>query len=250
MFDFPFDSAKYKKYKRSFIQQVMVALFFDKVEPNEQHKQAWFDYCLSNFNSSPSGNVMSNPIQISKKDGTLSFAFSNGMVGTRINAIAYSNFSDTIIPQVYKLRQFVDNVVGKDTKIRKIKIFKVNGWQVETKDFFKLLKEGLQAQFFSEEYLSYREHFVETNVENQLIVPKEHVWEENGNLFKISSGWLNVKDSPGVYRLLLNTEYLKLKKDGIALSDVESILTEMNSSLFDAFEWVVSDKVKEMMEME
>lgn len=244
----PFGEVPYKKYKRSFLQHVIVVLRFDKISSTNAIQKEWANFCASNFGPSSVENPLDNPVQITSKDGSLSFAFSNGMVGTKINARAYSNFADTIIPQVFKLRLFLEKVVGSDTMIKEIMIRKVNVWQIDTNEDFNQIVNNLNETFFSQRYLTYNEN-VDHSSENEdfLINNRKHIWSDALNTFIVSSGWIKDKEYANIYRLLLRTEYVKKTVNGVKLSDVEASMISMNTELFNAFEWIVSDKVKEMM---
>lgn len=247
----PFVCTDYRKYKHSFLNQAMVALSFDAVEADDNKEKAWRDYVRATFGANSEKSVFEVPVVLSSNESLLSFMFSNNQVAVRMGGNGYKNFADTVVPQVYKMRQFIEKVIGSDAKITKARIFKVNLWQVECPTDIMQVSSDIRQKLFSKAYNSYEEteNDSASNI-SPMIDGKNNVWKNEDEVFSIHTGWVKVKDKKNLYRMLFHSEYEVNFRSALALNEVDSQLGDMNYILFNAFEWTVSDMVKQIMNNE
>lgn len=244
----PFGCTEYKKYKHSFLHQAMVSLSFDAVEADEVKENAWRDYVRTTFGTNSEKSFLTLPVMLTNNDGTLSFLFSKDQVAVRIGGNGYKNFADTIVPQVYKMRRFIEKVIGVNAKITKARIFKVNIWQLESNTSIEQVSADVRKQLFSKAYNACEASAVDVQANaTQMIDDKTNIWKNDDEIFTIHTGWVKVKDTPNLYRMLLHSEYEVNMREPLALNDIDTNLGEMNYTLFNAFEWTVGDMVKGIM---
>lgn len=247
----PFGTPQYKRYKNSFLQQIMVVLLFDLIPESEKAVEAWRRFTQSTFGTPSEKNFFQQPIQLAKSDKSQSFVFANGVAAVKIKAQAYSNFADTIVPQVFKLRRFIEEIGGKDALVKGIRICKANVWRIESHSGLESISHEVRRQIFSDAYNDYSDNAVTPiAAENRMEDIKKTGWKEGDKIFTMTSGWTKFLDKDNVYSLILNTDFDNNLPDGVKLEKVEGLLGEMNYTLFCAFDWAVNDYVKRIMDME
>lgn len=248
MKELPFGTAVYKQYKTTFLSSVIVGLKYPKVQNAESHKDQWDVYTRTMFNIPPLDGLFQKRLMINSNDGRLSYVFNDFQAMVRIAGNGYQNFADTVIPQSYKLKQFVSDVVDSD-KATSLGIRKVDVFQIEA-DINKIGGEnGVRRYFFSPEYISFDEPKAELNDdEKKMSNMIKYQWVEDENTLMVRSVFLRDKNAENKYRLILDIDEQYTPFQGFELNQMEKILKEMNMDLYNAFMWCVNENVKKIME--
>ena len=248
MKELPFGIAVYKQYKTTFLASVIVGLEYPKVQDTESHRDQWGIYTRTMFNIPQLDGIFQKQLMINSNDGRLSYVFNDSRTMVRIAGNGYQNFADTVIPQSYKLRQFVSDVVGSD-KATSLVIRKVDVFQIEA-DIDKIGgEEGVRRHFFSPAFISLERPKAELDEEEKKMQGMiKYQWIEEDNTLTVRSVFLGVNNSKNKYRLILDIEEIYSPSQVFELNQMESKLKEMNSDLYNAFMWCVSDNVKKIME--
>ena len=248
MKELPFGAAVYKQYKTTFLASVIVGLKYSKVQDAESHKEQWDVYTRTMFNIPPLGGIFQKQLMINSNDERLSYVFNDFQTMVRIAGNGYQNFADTVIPQSYKLKQFVSDVVGSN-KATSLGIRKVDVFQIEA-DINKIGGEdSVRRYFFSPEFINLDKPKAELNEEERKMSNMiKYQWTEDDNTLTVRSVFLKDKNAENKYRLILDIDGQYTPIQGFELDQMEKILKEVNMDLYNAFMWCVNDNVKIIME--
>lgn len=244
---FPFPSEKYHQYRNTFLQNVTIGFDFTPSGVKKDEMNALFnDYVQSFFGVTSDGDLTSGMCNVSKNDQSLSFDFSDRSAVIHLSGKGYIGFSDTAIPQIFKLRNFFNKVVQIEkfvkTGIRKLNVFniKVNGKedvdeaQVRKAIFSESFNNSLNSENLDEE--------------EQSIGVKKCVFKVGSKTITIRTALMPPAQQNDIfYHLLLDTLGEIETEDGISVDEVSEILMDFNKDIYDCYHWCVSESVKNVM---
>ena len=247
MTNLPFEKATYRQFETTFLASVIVGMTFPPVQDAASHKEQWGKYTWSLFSVKPLEGIFEKPIVINRSDKKLGFVFEKGRVQVHISGDGYQNYADSVIPHAYKLKQFVTEVAGAEAPTQ-LGIRKINVFQIETDNSQLVDKESIRRHFFSPVYCDLKEREAILDEEDRKIDGmKKHQWTEGSNQLTLRSAFVKVPGSNNKYRLILDIDEQHSPSEGVNLDKLDETLKEMNTDLFNAFMWCVSDNVIRIM---
>lgn len=245
---FPFKPEKYRQYRNTFLQDVEIGFDFLPSDVAKDILNAHFiDYVQSFFNVSLTGDLSSSVCNISKKDLSVSFDFTNKSVVIHLSGKNYIGFSDTAIPQVFKLRSFFSKVV-EIKKISQAVIRKVNVFNIKANDQSTISVDQVRKVLFSKEFLA--DLGTEGLNDQELTIPefKKCEYQQDDSLLTIRTAFMPpAKPDDGFHHLILDTVGIIKPEDGIKIESIADELMDLNSYLYYSYHWSVSDYVKQVM---
>ena len=246
---FPFEPAKYCQYKNTFLQNVTIGFnYAPSVVEKAKMNDLFNDYVQSFFGVTSEGDLTAGTSTISKNDQTLSFDFSDRGTIIHLSGKTYVGFSDTAIPQIFKLRNFFNKVVQikefEKTGIRKLNVFniKVNGKeavdevQIRNAIFSKSLNAILSTDNLNDE---------ERNAS-----VKKCIFKVGAKTITIRTALIPPSQPNDIFHhLLLDTlgEIDSTSDEKISVDEVSELLMDFNKDIYDCYHWCVSDSVKHVM---
>lgn len=245
---FPFPPEKYRQYRNTFLQSVTIGFDFIPSAVKKDELNALFnEYVQSFFSVTSDGDLITEMCKVSKNDQSISFDFSNSSVVIHISGKGYVGFSDTAIPQIFKLRNFFNKVVQTEkitkTGIRKLNVFniKVNGKeQVDEKQVMKAIFSSALNNALNTDCL---------NDEEKSLRVKKCIYKVEDKTITIRAALMPPSQPNDIfYHLLLDTLGEIDKPDGISVDEVSELLMDFNKDIYDCFHWCISERVKQVMQ--
>lgn len=246
-----FPKVKYRQFKNTFLKSVMVEFSFDSFEGDAQVLNERFkDYVQTAFNIPAVGNLLQGEHNITKKDMSLGFHFSNGQAGVRLDGQRYLTFSETAIPQVFKLRPFFNKVI-ETPRLNKISIRKINIWNFQASQKNTISENSIESLIFSKELISSLNSNELNEQEREIEGLKKSIFSDDSGLkVEIKTVLLppdktNPKDN--YHHLVLDITGTIENLDGFKVETMPEELMDLNSSLYYCFNWCVTPYVINLM---
>ena len=244
---FPFPSEKYHQYRNTFLQNVTIGFEFALSGVKKDELNALFnDYVQSFFGVTSDGDLTSGMCNVSKNDQSLSFDFSDRSAVIHLSGKGYVGFSDTAIPQIFKLRNFFNKVVQIEkftkTGIRKLNVFNIKANGKESVDEAQVRK-ALFTEAFNNSLSS-----DSLDEEEKNLGVKKCIFKEGDRSITIRTALMPPAQQNDIfYHLLLDTLGEIDTEDGVSVDDVSEILMDFNKVIYDCYHWCVSESVKNVM---
>ena len=248
MSQFPFKPEKYCQYRNTFLQKVTIGFDFAPSGVEKSKLNALFnEYVQSFFGVTSDGDLTSITCSVSKNDQSLSFDFCDHSAVINLSGRNYVGFSDTAIPQIFKLRDFFNKVVQienfKRTGIRKLNVFNIKTNGKEQVDEIQVMKA-----IFSEE-LNSKLSNDNLDGEEQNAKVKKCILKSGNKTITIRTALMPPsRPNDLFYHLLLDTLGEIENEDGITVEEVSELLMDFNKDIYDCFHWCVNDRVKQVMQ--
>lgn len=230
-----------KIYAKTFLQQVDVKLEYNSLQSECVPEGEVASFFNNHFQIDANSSTLFNDNIFLKDDHQqLAFLFSSNTAMLSVGYLNYRSFYDSVLPNVYHIKDFVFNLWKQQevsVAIRKVNVFTMdNNINLAEEDFHSLLYETV----FSSEFLQ--------------VVPKMTASEIDGNSVTIQERSIEdvlfrtyiIKRENGAYSLLLET--IKSKK--AVAHTLEETLEGMNATLYDAFHWSVGANIIAIMNKE
>lgn len=244
----PFKQEKYRRYRNTFLQDVVVGFAFAPSQVAKDELNARFaDYTQRFFGVPNNGDITTSVCNISRKDLSLSFEFTDHSAVIHLSGQKYECFSDTAIPQVFKIRDFFNKVVEvkaiEQSMIRKVNVFNIKGNEQNPVDatsvrqslFSPALLESLTAEGLDEQ---------EHDIPNFM----KCVFKDGDVSITIRTALLPpTATQDKFHHLVLDTMAVCKPEGGIKVDELSNKLMDFNSVMYDCYHWCVSEQVKKVM---
>lgn len=246
---FQFPEVKYRLYKNTFLQNVMVTFEFLSAN-NERTNAAFVDYLKSFFEIEAKDSSLINGVTISKKDMSVSLSFSTNKAAIHLNGQKYVGFSDTAIPQVFKLRNFFTKVMNVTT-LQSISIRKVNVWNIKQDIRNAVRVEDAYKAIFSDNLINALSNVGLSEEERAIPNFQKAYWKVNTAELIVRTALLPPSKTKDQFcHLILDTEIIDKPTNGYKVENVASDMMDLNSTLYDAFHWCVCNDIINLMSKE
>ena len=246
---YPFKSENYRQYRNTFLQDVIVGFEFKPSTVEKSVLNANFkNYIMGFFGVDCNSDITTSVCNITKKDLSLIFDFSDHNASVRLSAKDYVRFSETVLPQVFKLREFFNKVV-KVEKFTQIGIRKLNVFNIKTNGTESVDHKVILQSLFSKEFIA---NLSDNNLsEEECTVPnlKKCIFKTDDNSITIRTALLPPsRPDDSFHHLLLDTLGELHPADGVKFESVAEELIDFNKVLYDCYHWCVNDSVKNVMQ--
>ena len=248
---FPFKPIRYRQYRNTFLQNVIVSFEFTPSTKKEDIlKDLFHDYVQSFFGiDTKGGDISKEMCNISKKDMSQIFLFSNGKASILLSGKQYETFSDTAIPQIFKLRSFFTKVM-EVYSLKNVSIRKINVWDFKNSDKKEVDVDEVKDLVFSPGLLM---DLSTENLEKQeMEIPNfsKCSYSQNDEQIDIRTALLPPTSKDDFSHLILDTLGVVNPGEGIKVEEMADVLMDLNSYLFYSYHWSVSDYVLNVMNEE
>lgn len=245
-----FGEHPYKKFANTFLAKVLIVFKFGPATQMDFFDERMDKYSMESFGIAGPKGTISDTVRLASTDGRIVFQFSNDFASVEIAGIAYESFFNSIIPQAFKLKSYVKDVIGVE-RINTVSIRKLNIWQFENKKTVNAVDvKSVQDYVFSDDF-NQLENNVELNEdEKKLDYFKKHRWEDNRNLLELRTAFMEMASSTKdklIYGLVLDSERVESPIKGILCEEIETVLKNMNMDLYNAYMWSISEPIKNIM---
>ena len=230
-----------KIYAQTFLQQVDVRLEYNSLKRECISDVDVISFFNNHFNIDANiSTLLDENIFLKDDQQQLAFFFSSDATMLSVGHLNYRSFYDSVLPNVYHIKDFVFNLWKQQevtAAIRKVNVFTMdNNIDLSEDAFHSLLYETV----FSSEFLQ--------------VASKMTTWEIDGNSIIVQNRSVDevlfrtyiIKRENGDYSLFLETI---LSKNAVGQT-LEEILEEMNLILYDAFHWSVGANIIAIMDKE
>jgi uncharacterized protein (TIGR04255 family) len=236
---------QHKIFKNTFLQNTFAELHFPQITESEWNNGDPIQSFLSKYfhinNAKVTWDNIQNGISLTNKDTDVTLHFSKEFVGVRVGRKNYQSFATSVMPYLYLLKGYVKEVLSRDN-VASIDVRKINLWPYS--------EEGSNNQLGDHE-------IVHTIISEPLINAVKDVKEVEGGQIKtieyqeretsLFIGYGVTKNDSGPI-VILDTTAKSEQTQPTGLSDVEAKLDELNTFLYDAYHWSVTEKVIQWME--
>lgn len=244
----PFKQEKYRQYRNTFLQDVVIGLFFaPSVVAKDELNARFGDYTQRFFGVPNNGDITSSVCNVSRKDLSLSLEFTNHSSVIHLSGQKYECFSETAIPQVFKIRDFFNKVVEVKS-IEQSMIRKVNVFNIKANEQTPVDASVVRQSLFSSELIEALS--VEGLDEQERDIPNFMKCEfEDGDVtITIRTALLPPAAAlDKFHHLVLDTMAVCRPLEGIKVEELSDKLMDFNSVMYDCYHWCVSDQVKKVM---
>ncbi len=251
MNSFPFPSEKYRQYKNTFLQDVTIGFDFPPTTVREAELNALFnEYAQSFFGVSSDGDLTTSICNITKKDQSQSFDFSDRQAVIHLKGREYIGFSDTAIPQIFKMRHFFKKVVKIENiskaGIRKLNVFNI---KVNAKDKTTVDADPVMKSLFSPSLMSSLSSDGLNDEERTVPGMRKCVFRVADRTITLRAVLLppSPSNNDPFHHLLLDTIGEIDKEGGIKVDDISEALMDFNKEIYDCYHWCVNENVKKVM---
>lgn len=230
-----------KIYAQTFLQQVDVRLEYNSLQRERIPEEDVISFFNNHFQIEANiSTLLEDGVFLKDNQTQLAFLFSSDAAMLSVGHLNYRSFYDSVLPNVYHIKDFVFNLWKQQevtAAIRKVNVFTMdNNINLAEDDFHSLLYETV----FSSEFLQ--------------LASKATTWEIDGNSIMVQNRSVDevlfrtyiIKRENGDYSLFLET-ILSKKEVGQTL---EETLEVMNLILYDAFHWSVGANIIAIMNKE
>ena len=230
-----------KIYAQTFLQQVDVRLEYNSLQRERIPEEDVISFFNNHFQIEANiSTLLEDQVFLKDNQKQLAFLFSSDAAMLSVGHLNYRSFYDSVLPNVYHIKDFVFNLWKQQevtAAIRKVNVFTMdNNINLAEDDFHSLLYETV----FSSEFLQ--------------LASKATTWEIDGNSIMVQNRSVDevlfrtyiIKRENGDYSLFLET--ILSKKD--VGQTLEETLEVMNLILYDAFHWSVGANIIAIMNKE
>jgi len=245
-----FGTYTYRKFDYTFLNRVIVTFSFAEPENKNGIDERMKEFSSSQFGIQSPNAFFENGTRLNRSDGRISFSFTKQSASVDIDGEVYKSFGDTIIPLAYKLRVYVNDVVGAN-QLQSISIRKINLWQFEyDKNVLNFDTNKAREIIFSSSYNALK---INTDIQADELIRdlRQSKWSDDNSWIKLRSGFVNsetdAKEKKS-YGLFLDSEGFESPVDGIKTQEIDDELKTINTNLYNAYMWCISEKVRTIME--
>ena len=238
-----------KVYNRTFLQQVDVRLIYPTITRagvSDTFINGADTFFQNHFGINVDLNqLMDKSVFLEVENKQIAFIFSSAASMLSVGYKDYRTFYDSVLPNVYPVKEFVFNLLGvgyTDVYVRKLNVFT---FDVNEDIDIERNKRLIYQNVFSEEFLNHA-------VERDNVVIRDCNTEIEVRRFKnekkelLCRTYILPHEEKGAYALFLDN-IIRFSTDSNAL---EINLQEVNNVLYDAFHWAVNDEVIDIMDKE
>lgn len=250
-----FSKAEHIHHNKTFLLDIVIEYNFEPVAEDGDLDNRFKEFLHNSFGINTEGlSFVGGEHSLRKDDGSLSFYFSNGRVATKIGGQAYFNFIETARPTIYKIREFLEQVLDLKT-LENIKIKKTNCWPFineapSLND--KKIRDDLRLFVFSEQLQESLKADKDEKATGLIEDLKTYSFSNDDFSIKLRSYTALHKGNDDIQKNYINL-FLDIigtlaTNGGIKIDDIEDETTSLNNEIYNCFQWCISDKIREIMD--
>ena len=244
--DYPFDienirTKEHQVYKRTFLQNTFVELRF---LPQFSEDRLWLkkvrSFVANYFHLDIGDNHnFQEELILTNKDDDIAFRLATDSVEVRVGRKRYKSFSISVMPHIYLLKSYIQQVVQTDV-VTSIGVRKINLWPISADAKETINDEQLYQAIFSNPFMQIEtEKMVVDGLEFD-IVQYEHK-ETSLNLGRA------INNEPSQRVVILNSRAEAQQTTPTSINDMEAKMEELDGILFEAYHWCVNENIINLM---
>ncbi len=235
---------QHKIFKNTFLQNTFAELHFPQITESEWNNGAPIQSFLNKYfhiNTPVTWDNILKGVSLTNKDTDVTIHFSKDFVGVRVGRKNYQSFATSVMPYLYLLKGYVKEVLSRDN-VESIDVRKINLWpyfEEESKN--QLGNHEIVHTIISDSLIN------DAKDEKEVEGVKLQTVDRQERETSICIGYGVTKNDSGPI-VILDTIGKSEQTQPTNLSDVEAKLDELNTFLYDAYHWSVTEKVIQWME--
>ncbi len=250
--DYPFKNIEHRIYKNTFLQNTLVEMQYESIKSRLSAKEVFCDF--QSFASKNLGiddikedeGLTEKGIIISSDEIDTKFYIYDNKLIIKIGRKNYSSFQESVIPYIKIAEDFLQSVAKLEV-INSLEIRKINIWPYNILDQ-NTLTETLMSKIFSKELLE-NGNFKSQSPENRNVTQwmKEKIFNWEDILLKLKYGFIAKDEQHDKERIILDSTAESSHKATIDNGEMRALLEKLNTILFDAYHWSVTDEIIQIM---
>ena len=251
--DYPFKEIEHRIYKNTFLQNTFVEIQYESIKDRLSIKDVFSDlqhFALESFNINIEKEeaITENGVVISSQEMAIDFYITNKRLIIKIGRKNYKTFKESVIPYIKIAKTFIESVSKLD-KIQSCEIRKINIWPYSNIASKRTLTETLMGKIFSKELLE-NGNFKSQIPENQNVTQwmNEKVFKGEYSSLKLKYGFIAKDENHDKERIILDSSIEMLQPTD--LSDIEDVFNQLNTILFNAYHWSITEQIIQIMSRE
>lgn len=255
MYNTPFKQAQYQKFNNTFLNKVVITFGLEEYLKDDSVTERMSVFSTEEFGVTPPSKEFNTAVY-GNQDGSIIFKFLNKFVSVEIEGTKYNNFADTVISLSYKLRRYVEFVL-KTNKIRYASIQKINLWQFRKEASAPEIDvDAVKKYVFSKEFNSLSSNEKLSKEEEEIDYFIKHRWKDetcSDDYFELRTCFIKIDEKDintkqNIYGLILDSIAKNTNNgNGIEIEKIDTFLRDINTQLYNAYMWCVTDDVKNIM---
>lgn len=246
----PFKKSIHRTYNKTFLQGCLVIITYDKFETEDDFANLWQSYCETAFGINAGAPDYLSGITFDSEDKSQQYFFSDTSAAVRFNIKGYKGFVDSVVPGIVRLVDFIKRV-AKITLVKSIFLSKRNLWQTKSDLNSPHLRDAYINMLFSDAFLHDDCNIAQIEG-NELSIGafRKLQWTNKRESLSMLACFDPSNEIPnnGLARIALFSNYILSSEEAeIPVDQIQTNLLEMNKTLFDAYEWSISDVVRQIM---
>ena len=241
---FPFPYVERMVYPKTFLRDVHFIFIFDSLITSDEQKTNIHNFFISTFNLEDiTIDDLGKNLCVYSKDEMIRFDFSMNHVELAIKQPLYRSYENVSIWRGLMFK-FLRNLGIKELK--KLIMYKYNELEYQSKDGRKV--NSVMSDVFSMQLMADISE-TDNNLEDLTRWEKTKIFvdeERSNSLFTIEYGFRKKNTEQKSDSLILKTQ-IESKDIGIALNNIEKMMTSFNQELDNGFHWCVNPDVIEIM---
>lgn len=247
--DVHFEKVERKIYPRTFLNTVFVVFNYDTSKEPEDLIERIQIFVRDNFNlqiTLSKEEINEGGFSIDSTDGGQSYYFSRGQIGVKYMKPDYVSFTETMMPQIFRLVSFAKNVLSISS-LESIQIRKVNVLNARGQGDSVISKSQLEHDLLSMRLI---EAASPTGNYQDLYDAKQFKGVTDGDSFDIIYGFHEGSTPEGDRFVGLVLDESISKNQIQQLISVDKDLQDVNDKLFNMFHWSISTNMLAIMNKE
>lgn len=244
----PFQPVKYRQYRNTFLTRVLLTLDcgISSEVPDEVFLPKLKDFAEAYFQVKmpvPSGPFKN--VKLTEDDGTLVFALSKQSAAVMLDGAKYVSYTDTAQPQMEKLCDYVEKVIGAEM-VQRVEIRKINMWQFKNDSGVSFSAEEARKFVLQEPVRNVLSADNLSDEECKISGMMKKEWKSDSDGLVLRSAYQVDSMLSGVSRLVLDTE--RVTERDVLVKEIPAVAKEMNTDLYNAYFGCVNSEIVRIME--
>ncbi len=239
-------------YKNTTLQNVVVVFELEQHDAgfyNDSFYERLDKFTTEKFSLKVEHAIPEKPFQIHNAKLHSFFQFADGLVAVVLPREGYVSFEDTAMPQVRRMREYVEEVLCEKS-VKRVHLRKINIWQiVDVKDDPQEVLNKLKPVLFSKSFMTSTNHIKYDSSEEGVLFEKLG-WTEGNESIIARTAYVPVKNRKDAYNIVLDVEENIGINENVNIDGMSEYLLKWNHHLFNVFQWSLNDEIIKKMEGE
>ena len=239
-------------YKNTTLQNVVVVFELEQQDArfyDNSFYERLDKFTTEKFSLKVEHAIPEKPFQIHNAKLHSFFQFANGLVAVVLPREGYVSFEDTAMPQVRRMREYVEEVLCEKS-VKRVHLRKINIWQiVDVKENPQEVLNKLKPVLFSKPFLTSTNH-IEYDPNEKGVLFGKLGWSEGNESITARTAYVPVKNKEDAFNIVLDVEESIGINEKVIIEGMSKDLLKWNHHLFNVCQWSLNNEVIKTMEGE